>query len=208
MIAKVRNQTLDSFAGLGVVTHDTLAEYEALTDAEKMDGNVHLVLEEEPINANIVEYTNDKTVKEKLDDLASDLGNKSTASDVTGANAFAKIHQLNADLTAKQNKLTISALQDMHEQISVSGGTQWAPFTIPAGTWILFFNIQYIPTMDWFHVVNSNNQSIMDCLGAGDGSSTSIALYQSSTATAAKLSSDATHLSELFRATVYGIRYN
>lgn len=99
MIAKVMNQTLNSFAGLGVVIHDTLAEYEALTDAEKKDGNVHLVLEEEPINANIVKYTDDKTVKDELDDLASDLGDKSDASDVTGANAFAKIHQLNVDLT-------------------------------------------------------------------------------------------------------------
>lgn len=98
MIAKVRNQTLDSFAGLGVVTHDTMAEYEALSEEEKMDGNVHLVLEEEPINANIVEYTDGKTVKDELDDIAEKTGNTDISAIGDGTTTGA-IGSLNTQLT-------------------------------------------------------------------------------------------------------------
>lgn len=101
MIAKVRNQTLDSFAGLGVVTHDTMAEYEALSQEEKMDGNVHLVLEEEPINANIVEYTDGKTVKDELDDIAEKTGNTDISAIGDGTTTGA-IGSLNTHLSATE----------------------------------------------------------------------------------------------------------
>ena len=73
MIAKVRSQNeilkLQSMTGLGVVTHDTLNEYRALSEEERKDGNVHLVLESEPIDANVVRYNNENSVKDMLDSM-------------------------------------------------------------------------------------------------------------------------------------------
>jgi len=156
MIAKVRNQTLDSFAGLGVVTHDTMAEYEALSQEEKMDGNIHLVLEEEPINANIVEYTDGKTVKDELDDIAEKTGN--------------------TDISAIGDGTTTGAIGSLNTQLSNLGDrTEDISVPVHSITTNGLYQVSLTPTvpvgymLDHAEVVNKNsNYSLVSAVACTD----------------------------------------
>ena len=78
MIAKVRNQTLDSFAGLGVVTHDTMAEYEALIcknlgithdeleDLIKAPGHQHYEYKTENDSLSFIMYNAVRNIRRKV----------------------------------------------------------------------------------------------------------------------------------------------
>ena len=112
-IINEQNAAINILARGTGLTFNTYQDYlDARALGEVPVGSIIYILEgnQTVITANQVTY-NSSNVKLALDTVVSNLGSKSSASAVTGDDAFSKINTLNTSLSNKQDKLTNPLVQ-------------------------------------------------------------------------------------------------